>query len=206
MSKEVIRKVCILIGICCLVFITRTTLHIRQNNFNQLKVTNTVVDSIKEKKPVLEKQSVTIKTTNIKTTKTISKDNQIAYNQPSEKQTVKLRTNRTISRGSLVEYDTTFELTFYSGLVCENSKYGAVTHKGLKLFDGVVANNVLPYATKIKLKGFGTVQVLDIGGGNFNSSRRLDVYVPRLEGESDDRYYNRVQNMGRVKVQGKIIK
>lgn len=201
MSKEVIRKVYILIGICCLVFTIRTTLHIRQNNSSSQKITNTIiVDAIKEKKPILEKQSV-----NIKTTKTISKYNQIAYTPPSKKQTVTLKTNRTISRGSLVEYDTTFELTFYSGLVCENSKYGAVTHKGLKLFDGVVANNVLPYKTKIKLKGWGTVQVLDVGGDSFNSSRRLDVYVPRLEGESDDTYYNRVQKMGRVKVKGKII-
>ncbi|MBU3186542.1 hypothetical protein [Clostridium estertheticum] len=110
-----------------------------------------------------------------------------------------------ISRGG-IEYDTTFELSFYSGLQCENSSAGAIGSRGVRLFDGCVASNVIPYGTEIRLKGWGSVEVLDSGGGNFDVSNRLDVYVSREQGESDSEYYKRVQSMGRIKVQGKIIK
>ena len=100
----------------------------------------------------------------------------------------------------------TFELTFYTNLASENSKYGGITCTGAKLRDGMVANNVLPLGTEIRLKGYGTVTVSDRGGKNFNKMHRLDVYVPRQDGESNSEYYKRVNNMGRVKVKGYIKK
>jgi 3D (Asp-Asp-Asp) domain-containing protein len=202
MTKEVARKICIAIGVYLLTFSVILVNNVRENNINEVKVlpiverittktkaynsdmaNNTVI----EKKPMIIKQKSEPKKSII------------------EKQKTKVKSNITPSRGKQTDYDTTFELTFYSGLVCENSKYGAVTCKGVKLFDGVVANNVLPYKTKIKLSGWGVVEVLDVGGESFDSPYRLDVYVPRIKGESDNKYYNRVQNMGRIKVKGKLI-
>jgi 3D (Asp-Asp-Asp) domain-containing protein len=98
-----------------------------------------------------------------------------------------------------------FELTFYSSLNCENG-FGSITSTGSKLFDGVVASNYYKINTKIKLQGWGEVTVLDRGSNKyFNNDYRLDVYVPREQGESDNHYYSRVNKMGRIKVKGCII-
>ena len=59
--------------------------------------------------------------------------------------------------------------------------------------------------TKIKLQGYGIVEVLDRGGKNFNNTNRLDVYIPRNTNESNSEYYKRVNSMGRVKVKGRIV-
>lgn len=98
-----------------------------------------------------------------------------------------------------------FELTFYSSLNCENG-YGAITCEGKPLKEGMVANNRIPLGTKIKLDDYGLVEVRDKGGKYFNNTYRLDVFVPRKDGESNSQYYKRIQKMGRVKVKGYIIK
>ncbi|NRU52631.1 hypothetical protein [Clostridium beijerinckii] len=101
-----------------------------------------------------------------------------------------------------------FELTFYSNLDIENySGCGGITSTGSKLFDGVVASNYYKINTKIKLQGWGEVTVLDRGSDKyFNNDYRLDVFVPKENGESDSTYYNRVNKMGKIKVKGQIIK
>ena len=38
--------------------------------------------------------------------------------------------------------------------------------------------------------------VRDRGGKGLNTPYKLDVYVPRIKGESNKRYYRRVNNMG----------
>jgi 3D (Asp-Asp-Asp) domain-containing protein len=99
-----------------------------------------------------------------------------------------------------------FELTFYSSLNCENG-FGAITSTGHKLFDGVVASNHYKINTKIKLQGWGEVVVLDRGSDKyFNNDYRLDVYIPREQGESDSAYFKRVNKMGKMKVKGYIVK
>jgi len=107
------------------------------------------------------------------------------------------------SRGG--DYDTTFTCTFYSGLVEENSSEGDIGSQGVRLYDGCVASNVIPYGSKINLEGYGNMEVLDSGGDNFDSSNRLDIYVSRENGESDDDYSNRVMRMGKVKIRGSIV-
>lgn len=190
MTKEVIKKASILVCMCSLVLGLNSISYTKKNEVTEVTL------------PIVElNRTVKVKPPN----PYLVIQNKVEKKQPLEKQIVAIKTDKTLSRGAQTDYDTTFELTFYSGLVCENSKYGAVTHKGLKLFDGVVANNVLPYKTKIKLSGWGTVEVLDVGGSGFDSPNRLDVYVPRDKGENDDDYYKRVQKMGRIKVKGCII-
>lgn len=191
-NKEVLNKFCIIIIVYSLIF--------NLSLVTYPKPSHTDIVSI------VEEATKSTLVTPIKYNRNIGVGTVLTNKPIVEKKTVVLKNNNTLSRGGEIEYDRTFTLTFYSGLACENSKYGAVTHKGIKLFDGVVANNVLPYQTKIKLDGWGTVEVLDIGGGGFDSPNRLDVYVSRDKGESDSKYYNRVQAMGKIKVKGKIIK
>ncbi|MBY6838651.1 hypothetical protein [Clostridium botulinum] len=100
-----------------------------------------------------------------------------------------------------------FELTFYTSLNCENSIHGAVNCHGQKLSRGTVANNSIPQFTQIYLEGYGEVTVSDKGSFKFfNNSYHLDVFIERELNESDKNYFNRVNNMGRQKVKGRIIK
>lgn len=98
-----------------------------------------------------------------------------------------------------------FVLTFYTSLNSENG-YGSITCTGSKLYDGLVASNYYKLNTKIQLQGWGEVIVGDRGGSNFNNDFRLDVFVPKESNESDSHYYSRVNNMGKVKVKGYIVK
>ncbi|WP_195515550.1 hypothetical protein [Paraclostridium bifermentans] len=98
-----------------------------------------------------------------------------------------------------------FELTFYTSLPSENGGY-TVTCLGEELQYGMVANNVLDLGTEIYLDGWGTFTNSDRGGSNFNTVNRLDVLIERNYGENDSDYSRRVNNMGKVKVMGYIIK
>ena len=96
----------------------------------------------------------------------------------------------------------TFILTFYTDLDSENGPCGPVNCHMQRLKYGMVANNVLPQGTKIATKEFGELSILDTGGPNFDVRNRLDVFIPREFGESDRKYYLRVNKMGIVKVKG----
>jgi 3D (Asp-Asp-Asp) domain-containing protein len=201
-NKEMMIRFCILCGICGATLGINTALH--NKNYNGIKISQENKVEIKQLDNY-EKFMNLVSDSRIELEATKKKQEQAEQTrQLKVKQNE--RKNVSLSRGAFVEYDMTFELTFYSGLNIENSKYGAVGCRGVKLFDGVVASNVIPYGTKIKLQGWGNVEVLDSGGSNFDAPHRLDVYVPRIDGENDREYYKRVQKMGRVKVQGKIIK
>jgi 3D (Asp-Asp-Asp) domain-containing protein len=99
-----------------------------------------------------------------------------------------------------------FILTFYSSLNCENG-FGNKTCTGEKLYDGLVASNYYRLNTRIQLEGWGEVTVGDRGSDRyFNNDYRLDVYIPKEQGESDSHYFKRVNNMGKIKVKGYIVK
>lgn len=99
-----------------------------------------------------------------------------------------------------------FELTFYSDMNCENG-FGNITCEGKTLINGMVANNFYELGTTIHLENYGDVIVSDRGSKKyFNNYFRLDVFVARLEGESDYRYLKRVNNMGKKYIKGYIIK
>lgn len=98
-----------------------------------------------------------------------------------------------------------FEVTFYTSLDGEN-EYGAITASGIKLGSTMLlANNIYPFGTKIYLEGFGELEVQDRGGKEFNSSNRLDIYIPRKQGESDSEYKKRVIEYGRQNILGRIL-
>lgn len=98
-----------------------------------------------------------------------------------------------------------WEVSYYTSLNCENSKYGAITATGERLRYGFVANNHLKFETKI-LVDENLKMVKDRGSNKyFSNSNAIDVFVPRLDGENDYKYYKRVNNMGRHYKEGYII-
>lgn len=101
-----------------------------------------------------------------------------------------------------------FHISFYTSLSNENTNSGTGTDdRGKPLVYGDVADNFLPYGTKIYLKGLGTFTVRDVGSPvYFTNEYTLDVFIPREAGETNQEYYNRVNNMGRQIVKGYIIK
>jgi len=112
--------------------------------------------------------------------------------------------NITLSRGSYssenTNYDTTFEITWYTDL------NGSVTSSGQHVRSNGCASNTIPKGTHIKLEGFGEITVNDCGGSDLNSSNRLDMFLVRLQGESDRSYNERAVRLGRTEVRGRIIK
>lgn len=100
----------------------------------------------------------------------------------------------------------TFHLSFYTDLNCENG-YGNLTASGKTLHTGMIANNFLPFGTKVYLEGYGMKTVEDRGSKKyFNTVHKIDVFVPRYSGESEGAYYRRVNNMGRKTVTGYLFK
>lgn len=93
----------------------------------------------------------------------------------------------------------TMTLTFYGDFAHENGGYAGIDAQGNKLAAGTVASNTYPFGTKFELNG-QVFTVRDRGGSNFNSSNRLDVFVPRKSGESNSAYAKRIREYGRKTV------
>lgn len=98
-----------------------------------------------------------------------------------------------------------FILTYYTSLDCENG-HGAITCEGKPLEEGICASNVYSLGTIIRFEDGQELMVADKGGNNFNNELRLDVFIERYDYESDDEYFNRVNNMGIKHKKGVIIK
>lgn len=99
------------------------------------------------------------------------------------------------------------EISYYSDLAIENSKYGNITATGKTLKDGMIANNHLDFGTNVYIAGEGMKVVEDRGNSKyFSTVAACDVFVPRISGENDAEYYNRVNAKGRHYKQAYIIK
>ena len=86
-------------------------------------------------------------------------------------------------------------MTFYGDGAEENGGYAGITAYGDKLVAGVVASNHYPRGTQFEFNG-QIYTVNDTGGSNFYSPNRLDVFVPRLKGESKKEYDKRISDYG----------
>lgn len=107
---------------------------------------------------------------------------------------------QSISRGSVKRgTPVKMTLTFYGDFAHENGGYTGIDAQGNKLVAGTVASNVYSFGTKFEFNG-QVFTVRDRGGKNFNSSNRLDVFVPRKSGESNSAYAKRIRNYGRKTV------
>lgn len=96
-------------------------------------------------------------------------------------------------------------LSYYTDLPEENGGY-TITATGEKLKYGIVANNSLKFGTNIYFKNKGKFKVKDRGCSNFNKVNRYDVFIPKNYGESNSSYLKRVNNLGKTKVVGYIVK
>lgn len=96
------------------------------------------------------------------------------------------------------------ELTYYTTLPQENGGY-TTTSIQTKLRHGVVASNYYPIGTKILIDNV-VYTVEDRGSSAFDSPHRLDVLVEKNAGETNSEYLERINNMGRKKTKGKILK
>lgn len=100
-----------------------------------------------------------------------------------------------------------FIVSFYTGLDEENSIYGAVNCRMKPLERGMVANNTLPYGTKIYLDNdYGIRTVADTGGVNFNTSNRIDMFVEKRDDENEHQWKKRSDSYGIRYIRGYIIK
>ena len=99
------------------------------------------------------------------------------------------------------------EVSYYTDLSIENSKFGNVTATGKELKQGMIANNRLKFGTKIYIEGEGMKTVEDRGSNKyFSKVSACDVFVPKISGESSSEYYKRVNQKGRCYKQAYIIK
>lgn len=152
----------------------------------EYRIPNLTLIKDKMDKEVLEKQ-IEQEKERLKRLEYIRKQNEIKQRKKEE------------SLGKKVE----FTLSFYTSLPSENGGH-TVTCRGEKLKYGMVASNVYDIGTKIYLKGYGHFTVKDTGGSDFNVDNRLDVLIERLPGESDYKYFKRVDNMGKPIVTGYV--
>ena len=99
------------------------------------------------------------------------------------------------------------EISYYSDLAIENSKYGNITATGKTLQNGMIANNYLDFGTNVYIEGEGMKVVEDRGSLKyFSTVAACDVFVPRIPGENNTEYFNRVNAKGRHYKQAYIIK
>lgn len=99
------------------------------------------------------------------------------------------------------------EISYYSDLAIENSKYGNITATGKTLQNGMIANNHLDFGTNVYIEGEGMKVVEDRGSDKyFSTVAACDVFVPRVSGENNTEYFNRVNAKGRHYKQAYIIK
>ena len=105
----------------------------------------------------------------------------------------------------------TFVLTYYGLLSSECGNTKGITASGKRISRGMIASPPqLKFGTKIMIEGNEYV-VEDRGSSKYikvnnDGSIRLDVYLPKIDGESDNEYYKRIQSKGVRKVKGYIIK
>ena len=104
----------------------------------------------------------------------------------------------------------TFVLTYYGLLSSECGNTKGITASGKRISRGMIASPPqLKFGTKIMIEGNEYV-VEDRGSSKYikvnnDGSIRLDVYLPKIDGESDNEYYKRIQSKGVRKVKGYII-
>ena len=115
-----------------------------------------------------------------------------ATNLEKQKQAkASIKSNTTQTTGTPIK----MKLTFYGDFASENGGYAATDAQGNKLVAGTVASNAYSFGTKFTFNG-QTFTVKDRGGSSLNNPNKLDVFVPRLSGESDSAYKKRILQYG----------
>lgn len=105
-------------------------------------------------------------------------------------------------------------VSFYTSLASENGGYAGMNAINGKLALGSIsAPKSVPFGSTISIPdmqnylGITEFTVDDRGGAIYirdDGTYKLDVYVPKKQGESDSEYFNRVNNLGIVNTTAKI--
>lgn len=170
------------------------TLTERQNNIKEL---NKEKEDLNKQKDDLTKSIEDLKKENESLKKDLEAKKQ---KEASAKLASADYPTQSVSRGSIKRgTPVKMTLTFYGDFAHENGGYTGIDAQGNKLVAGTVASNVYSFGTKFELNG-QIFTVRDRGGRNFNSSNRLDVFVPRKSGESNSAYAKRIREYGRKTV------
>lgn len=152
---------------------------------------NTLETSTKEKETEVVQQTTAVKARSVDTNNEVDTVASIKETYGLEDKSAK---------------EVTFHISFYTSLACENGGWANLTASGKTLADGMVANNHLPFGTKIYVEGYGLKTVEDRGSSKyFTDETKIDIFVPRQSGESDTEYRNRVKAMGRQDIKGYIF-
>ena len=114
-------------------------------------------------------------------------------------------------------YEFDVELTYYTDLYVCNGRYDKLTASGVKLNPSTVAvprkvgskKPLIPFGTEIEIDGIGTRISQDTGSPKYikvkeDGTMILDVFMPRLNGESDKQYKARIMKLGRTKSKARI--
>lgn len=102
--------------------------------------------------------------------------------------------------------------TFYTSLEsCNGSGNSGKNAVGgcLNKTSIAIPRNSMPYGTVIEIDKIGTKVADDCGNGKYikineDGSYRFDIYVPRLHGENDKEYKERVLMIGKLETMAKI--
>lgn len=108
--------------------------------------------------------------------------------------------------------EVTLVCTYYTNLAIENGTYNGqvLTATGEKLKEGMFACNYLEYGVKVYTKEYGVITKEDCGSPKHfpwisDTEYRIDIFVPREEGESDKQYLKRVNKLGVKEIKGWIL-
>ena len=131
--------------------------------------------------------------------------------EEEEKKRLELERQRQLEEQKRVMNTRTFVLTYYGSTVNECGNSLGITASGKKVQSGMVASPPsLEFGTQIEING--TIYTVEDRGSsdkikeNDDGSIRLDVFIPRLEGENDNQYEKRVNNMGVQRIEGTILR
>lgn len=139
--------------------------------------------------------------------------------KPVEKQPVARTAPQPIQEKEKPKENTSYKevnvrVSFYTSLASENGGYEGMNAISGKLKLGSIsAPKSVPFGSKISIAemqnhlGITEFTVDDRGGAIFirdDGTYKLDVYVPKKQGESDNEYFKRVNSMGIVNTKAKI--
>ena len=105
------------------------------------------------------------------------------------------------------------EITFYTGLVCENTIHGAIdAQENPLIWSTIAVPRSVDLGTKFEIDLYPNQIFVARDRGNINHIKvkpdgtyRIDIFCPRKEGETDGQYWSRVNAYGRITTKGRII-
>lgn len=107
-------------------------------------------------------------------------------------------------------YGIDVEMSFYTSLIEENTSYGSVDAQGNPLTFGTIAiPRDIALGTRLHINNVGDFVGRDRGSRKHirikeDGTWRIDVFIPRIKGETDNQYWRRVNNYGKVKERASV--